>query len=287
VNVYRRIDRRDDFRGGEDRGPRPPGGDRPARCRIVIRRRYLKLLNRAGVSTWDELTDATRGATVARSASSSTRRISIDARTSIYIKTYRYSWRVVLKGLIRHTFLGRSRARREWDALVGQRRRRLPTIEPVAYAELRTFRCLRACALVTLGRNSWRPAEDAFDQAARRSDRSDRIRAVGRWLAKAHAAGFSDGNARLRNLLFDDRWSGSDLGLRLRNLDSPRGRFHSGPPPVRRRLRDLETLDQDARSRGWSKTDRARLLVAYLGGPLRDRTSSPMRTAMVRRLSAR
>ncbi len=288
MNVYRRIAPEARFRCGASDDRRRFFGGRAPNCRIVIRDRYLKLLEGAGIDSWARLTSEREGSTIARSSSTRTAATKASDTKFIFVKTYSYSWTSVRKGLIRHTFLGRSRARREWDAIIAQKRLRLPTVEPVAYAELRQFRFLRGCALVTIGSNQWAPAERSLGspESESKHDRTTRIRAIGRWLASLHAAGFSDGNARLRNLVFDER--GSPRDPRVRNLDSPRGRVHKGPLPARRRSRDLETLDEDARAHGWSRTDRVRLVRAYFGGAsLREARETPVGRRLETRLRAR
>lgn len=177
---------------------------------------------------------------------------------ALYVKRYRSAG----KGLRR--WLGRSRARAEWENL--QLFERLGIPAPVLVAageERRRGRFLRA-ALVTLEVPGARDlAAIATTDPQRFSDAPWR-EAVAAQLAAhlraLHGAGFAHGDLNWRNVLV----AGDPPRVYL--LDCPAGRRWWGPLLQRRRARDLAQLDKLARHL-LPRTARLRFFKRYLGHP--------------------
>jgi len=128
---------------------------------------------------------------------------------SVFVKRYHYpSWKHRLKGMFRGTFLFRSRARSEFDALHAMRSRGIQAVRPVAYGERRVLRFLRSCFLITeavpgamsLASFARRCAEgggSAIEPAARR----EIITCLARQIRHMHEQGFVHGRLYARNIL--------------------------------------------------------------------------------------
>ncbi len=240
----------------------------PGTCRIVIRGEYLKSLAEAGFDRFDAFMGRDLGDPIARSRTSRTVRCTLPGGPRIYVKSYYYtSWRSVLRGSLRNTWLGRSRARREWDSLELQEALGLPSVPRIALGECRFLGALTGCFLVT----AEAPGETLENLAGRispgteatvsgdREPRQGLIRAVADLTRRMHDHHFVDGNFRFRNLLAAP---GGDGSWDLVNLDSPRGRRTRRI--ARARLVDLASLRGDA-LRCTTRTERLRFLLTYLG----------------------
>lgn len=167
------------------------------------------------------------GDTVTEHRSSWVRRLRTEAG-DFHVKTYDYpTWRDRWRGVWRWTgpFV-RSRAAREFDALVWLRRHSPDAVEPVAAFEDRRHGLLRRAVLVT--RTFAGERLDRLLQAA--EDRAALAAALARFVTEVHDRGFRDGNLDLRNLLGrradDGTW-------RIAKIDSPRYRLAGRPGDAR------------------------------------------------------
>lgn len=217
-----------------------------------------------GVRTPHDLMALAGGEVVARSRTRSTVRLATPGGGA-YLKRYwvpsfAHFWRALLRG----TWLGRSKARREQQNAARLRTLGWDTPDVLALAELRTWGGLRGCALLTRAV----PDGERLDACLWRlrdgpaAPRRALARALGQAVAALHRAGYVDRNLHARNVVV--RWQGETP--RLVKLDSPRGgrwlggRWR-GTPGV-----DLAALDTVA-ERACTRTDRLRFLRAYAGVP--------------------
>jgi len=155
--------------------------------------------------SWGEL----GGPVVARSRTTETRRVRV-GDAELLLKRYLYPLEVSLKAAPRNTFLGRSRAGREFRMLLAFRRRagRAVAPAPAALGEERTFRLLRAAFLAT----EWVP--DSAAPNPRRLLETGTAEALGAFVGTFHAAGLIHGSLFGRNLLLTP-----DGSYRLVDLD--------------------------------------------------------------------
>lgn len=151
---------------------------------------------------------------------------------NVYVKTYDYSSPSDRRrGWGRTTWLARSRARREWDALRWFVQHGFHSVTPLLVAELRTrkLRVLHRACIVT---EAW--GDGSLDALLPTLDADSRIRvleAVGQQVHAWHAAGWRDRNLDPRNLLVDglENESATDE-LRVAKIDSPRFRLAKPTP---------------------------------------------------------
>ncbi len=137
----------------------------------------------------------------------------------IFLKVYWYKdVRAVLRGCLRNTWLGRSRAKAEWIALRRMRDAGVATPAPVALIESRRGRGLRACAIAT----AWIDDAVPLDRAWVDADAFGRRRlldACAATVARLHAAGLADGDLHPRNILVT--WADGDPTTWC--IDAPKG----------------------------------------------------------------
>jgi tRNA A-37 threonylcarbamoyl transferase component Bud32 len=177
-----------------------------------------------------------------------------------FIKIYSYKGlRRLLRGFLRNTFFGSSRARREWTNLLRLSGLGVRVPEPLALLERRRFRALEACALVT----RWVPDAGTADEFLGRAKVDDRrllVREVAHLTATMHNARYADGDLHLRNLLVRrDDATASASHLEVFKFDSPAGRVTCS---ARRQCHDLACLEVGAR-RFLSRTERLRFWRTY------------------------
>lgn len=187
------------------------------------------------------LGDRAEGTVVTDHRSSWVRAVHIGT-TPCHVKVYDYpGHRDRWRGIGRTTAFARSRAAREWDALVWLRAQGFAAPRPLGVAEWRRGPLLRRALLVT---ETW-PGRDLtvllpeLDPPARQQ----LLSAVAAFVDRLHAAGFCDRNLDPRNLLARRVDRG---GFEIAKLDSPR---HVLVPPGRRRRR-LARQDQERLQRG-------------------------------------
>jgi tRNA A-37 threonylcarbamoyl transferase component Bud32 len=210
-----------------------------------------------GLEGWRALWRLKEGSLVSAARTSVTERGTLlldGAAVPVHRKAYAYPGLASrLRGAFRGTLLGRSRARRERDAL--RVLRSLPggpplAPEPVALAERRGWILLRdallvsrtlagAAAVEALGPCPGLPA------------------AVGRAVGRIHAAGWADLDLAPRNLLATPHAGG---GWEIAKVDSPR--LRRVPPGHAARARDLARLLADLGG-AWDDAARGAVLAGY------------------------
>ncbi len=147
--------------------------------------------------------------------SRSTDAIQVDLRRngtwpgSVFIKRYHYPrWKHRIRGMFRGTFVPRSSARAEYDALRVMRSLGIQAVRPVAYGERRIFHFLRSCFLVTeavpnsislatFAQRGTDGSESPIEPAARR----EIIASLARQIRHMHDSGFVHGRLFWRNIL--------------------------------------------------------------------------------------
>lgn len=173
------------------------------------------------------------------------------------VKAYTYKrFRQVVRGFHRNTFLGPSRAKREWINLQRLRRIGIATPDPVAIIHLRHWRALRAAAVVT-GWIEDAPALDVYLARATPAQRRRVLCETARITARMHAAGYTDGDLHPRNLLVRSTRDGGTC--QVYKIDSPAGRARA---PLRRRRHDLACLEVAGR-RLLNRSERLRFFRHY------------------------
>lgn len=167
-----------------------------------------------------QLGDAGLGAAVVTHRTSWVRRFDTPCGIA-YVKTYDHPrWGDRLRGLSRRTLpFAASRARREFDALRWLNQHGMATAEPLLAVEWRTAGLLRRALLVSAAAPG-DPADRVLEHLPEAA-RADLARAIGRFVAALHTAGFRDGNLDLRNLVVLP----TAAGWRISKVDSPRYRL--------------------------------------------------------------
>lgn len=185
------------------------------------------------------------GEVVARSGSTETVRTAW-GEVDLHLKRYRYGLLRALKGALRNTLLGPSRARREYEMLLALRAAAGDDAAPapVAFGEHRRIGLLLESFVAT----ETVPGAADLDAASAPDPRS-----LARFVAGIHRAGFSHGGLFARNVLVrpDGTYAVVDLArARRRSRDADRAR-------------DLAFLDESLGAR--TARSRLRALAEYLG----------------------
>jgi len=183
-----------------------------------------------------------------------------------YRKRYWYpGWKSPMKGLLRNTFFGSSRAAKEFCNLEVLNRLGCSLVRPIALGEDRTVRFLRRALILTESmRNTIALDRFLADPRETRCPVQRRRRlaaALGNWVRTLHDRGFCDRDFFARNILVHfaegERFAFS-------KIDSGAASFGKAQPGSGRLFyRDLADLDRDVR-RTVSRSDRLRFLLAYL-----------------------
>ena len=227
-------------------------------------------LTRLGIASADSLMSYHPSQVAAVSGSSETFEVTIDsaiAQTAprrIFVKRYRYrSWAGLVRGCFRGTFMGKSRARLEFEALGEMRRRGVSAVRPIAFAENRRMRVLRDCALITEGEPNAQTLSAYFTRQSPGWDLQTKrrfISATGRSVARLHKAGVVHGGLFWRNVLVTQ--SDADEWVFTLLDPSRRCRFYADRIPKRARISDLSDFVASA-SDFHPTTDVARFLREY------------------------
>ncbi len=249
------------------------------RSRLVLTEAGRAACEALGIRSAADLLAVAGGRVVSRSRTRSTVALETPGGT-VYLKRYEYpTARHVLRGLLRGTFLGRSRVRRERENLARLRALGWGTAEPLAWGEARRLGFLRGAALLTRAIEGVERLDAAMARlgaagAAGASERRGLARALGTAVRRLHDAGYVDGDMHPRNVLVRAVASRESrvASREFVKLDSPAGRM----PWTRWGLRagivaDLAALDTVA-ARLLPRTDRLRFLLAY-GGVRRARVA--------------
>ena len=197
---------------------------------------------------------ASGGEYFSRSNRASCRRVSVEGQ-GFYIKIYDFSAR----GL--RVWLGRSKARTEWENLALFRSLGIPTPDVVACGETRKHGRVQSGALVTaeipsavdLRTLALRRDERLADAAWRRSV----LRQVADYVRRLHRAGFIHNDLNWRNILV--KLEGAP---EVYFIDCPSGHWCPRPLRERRMAKDLAFLDKLGRQY-LSRTDRLRFFLHY------------------------
>lgn len=227
-------------------------------------------LTQMGIASADNLMSYRPSDVAAVSGSSETFEVTIDpviaqpAPPRIFVKRYRYrSLTGLARGCFRGTLFGKSRARLEFEALGEMRRRGVPAVRPIAFAENRRMRILRSCALITEGNVDAQTLSSYFARHSPGWDLPTKrrfIRATGRSVAGLHKAGVVHGGLFWRNILVTKSEAG-EWAFTL--LDpSRRCKFHTDRIPRSARISDVSDFVASA-SAFHTTTDIARFLNEY------------------------
>ncbi len=233
-----------------------------------------ELLRRAGASDPRALCAGLPSSRVTRSGTTEVLRVET-SRGAVYVKTYHYGIATRIKAALRGTLVGRTRARREWDALGVLEREGINAPGERALVEVRSWGFVTEAAIATEEVAGAKDLDRVMSGAARPEGAATArlARDLGHWVARMHGAGFFDGNLHFRNILMR-----SDGGaVTFHKIDSPRGRV--SPSAILReslRLCDLATLALDARGFASPKVMLA-FLEAYAGGSWRSRKPLALR----------
>ena len=184
-----------------------------------------------------------------------------------YLKRYWYPRRRDrLKASLRNTFLGRSRAAREWFNLSRLNALGLSPLRPLAMGEHRHLRLLQRAFIVTEelpGSISVHAAIGSSHGAERAALLVDLMA----WIATLHRNGFSHGGLYLRNIVMAP-------GPLFAALDPPKGRwFRRSIHASQRSARDLTAVTTDLRQ-AVTNAECALALEAYLDGVAPSRRGS-------------
>ncbi len=187
-------------------------------------------------------------------------------RGELFVKRYYYpGWKRRIKAMLRGTFLGRSRARAEYESLTLLRSRGVPTVRPVAYGERRTWHFLQGCFLITEGVAGATSLIDfVLHQAPHLSPRQRRstLVSLAERVRRMHETGLVHGQLFWRNILIRPTESNDyeffflDAGVA--------GRSGLGGVRSAAAVRDISQLATIA-ERFCSQTELWRFARAYLG----------------------
>lgn len=236
---------------------------------------FRRVLEANGLATPAALMQVSGDRLVAWSRSSDAVEITltqgVPAPLTVFVKRYYYATagrrlRVSLRG----AWLGRSRARREFDALRCLYRRSIPVPRPLAWAEVRRFGWLTCCAVVTEGIPGGRPLIEIVRGAADARGRwqaHPRMRravidAVAATLRNLHDRRLAHGALFWRNIVI--RTPGHEqVEAYLVDPEPPGGLWW---PPRRRAAFDFDLACLDAIADALvHRTDRLRFYKAYRG----------------------
>ena len=235
-----------------------------------------------GVHTAPDLLAVSGGIDIARSRTRSTVRLET-SDGPIYLKRYVVpTWGHWWRGALRWTWVGPSKARREWQNAGRLRALGWETPDCLALAEVRTLGALRACALMTravedaerLDACLWRLRDLGPDG---RHQRLALLEALAVALRRIHGAGYVDRNMHPRNVLV--RWDG-DVPSFVK-VDSPRGRRWPWVSTAAA-AGDLAALDAVA-SCTLTRAERLRFVRCYTGGGRAGARERRMVQAVARR----
>lgn len=198
---------------------------------------WLNLADDVGFRSWSSTLDLVKtGELLSDSGLNSLSRVRSGDAT-YYVKQYR------CRGRHLRRFVGRSRARAEWENLQTFQRLGLRTARPVAFGEdangrgiLVTGAVEGAVDLAALARE----APLVLNERAFQMSVGAELAAV---TATLHAAGFAHGDLKWRNILVNTETR--DVFL----IDCPQGRTLPGVLLERARIKDLACLDKVARQR--------------------------------------
>ncbi len=226
---------------------------------------------RLGFRSVNQIMKIPAAGAVALSGTSDVVRVSTESAPGapplLFIKRYRYDRPAQrLRLLFRGGWVGRSRARFEFEFLEEMRRRGAPAVRPVAYGEKRRRGLLRAAFLATEGAVG-AVSLDRWVDDVRRSGRIPAgvrrrlIDDLGSSVRALHAAGVFHGALFWRNILVRCEPSGR-FAVAFIDPDT-RGRFFAGQVPAAQAESDLADVAATALAAG-VRGGITRLVRAYL-----------------------
>jgi hypothetical protein len=194
--------------------------------------------------------------------------------TSIEVFRKRYWYRRIqdrLKGALRNTFLGMSRAAREFRHLERLCDQGCSRVRPVGCGEERTLRLLSRAFILTeklVNTQTLEQVVGSSEFAAAPLEERRRLAArLGNWVRTLHDRGFRDRDLFVRNILVHCQGK----AIAFSKIDSGAGTGGLGVPGGGRYyLRDLGDLNRDVASTV-TRQDRMRFLLSYLAAPRVDR----------------
>ena len=238
------------------------------KCKIVISPDWEACLQKAGLSTMDGIYDYEHGRIVTQSGSTQVVHIvlpDIAPADSVYVKKYWFTTpRRRFRGMLRETFLGTSKARREYENLVRLNAWGIPAPAAVAYGEERRggwlFRSFLISATVPqpTGLDTFLSRVlPSFPPGKQRETKQEIIRALADQTHKMHSLRFVHHDYFWRNILL----SGQTLD-RFYLIDAHKGRCWKAGDSFKSRVTDLAALDAPA---PWfvNRADRLRFLLRY------------------------
>ena len=238
------------------------------KSKIVISSDWQPLLRKAGLTTVDEVYRYDDGKIITRSGSTQVMRVELPISAPVacfYIKKYWFDTaRRRFRGMLRETFLGSSKARREFENLLRLKAWGIDVPEAMAYGEERRggwlFRSFLISAGVpdSMGLDSYMAhVVSCLPDDERRRVKRRIIRSLADQTRRMHSHRFVHHDYFWRNILV----SGRDLD-RFHLIDAHKGRCWRSETSVTPRALDLAALDAAA---PWflSRADRLRFLLRY------------------------
>ncbi len=266
--------------------------ERGARDRMVAPASRAELLRALGLDSVEGVLSLEGGEIFAESRTTRTLRVPGESGgKALFVKIYLFpAMRDVFKGLFRGTFLGRPRARREFDALSSMRSAGLEVVEPVAFGRRCEGPFLRAAFIITLesevGGVSLDRCRMLFEEPPGSRARRPLVAGLAELARRMHEANFSHGDFFLRNIIL----FGPPEAPRFAMLDCPKAKLSRRTGVLSgAALDDLASLDAGA-SAVASRTERLRFLLKYAS---QERVTPRLRAAIAgirkrrERLSAR
>jgi tRNA A-37 threonylcarbamoyl transferase component Bud32 len=238
------------------------------RSHTVIAPGWEEILRGHGLGTVAGVYQFTAGETVTRSGSVEVRRAPLGAGAggrTVFIKKYWTSKPSQLwSGMFRGTFIGRSKARREYENLAQFREWQLDAPLPVAWGEERRAGWLWRSFLISEEVPEPAPLHHfirerlpALPAEASRRARRELIERLAASTRRLHEHGFVHHDYFWRNILL----SGADPG-RFFLIDAHKGRLWRRGEEQQGRARDLAALDAPA-PRFFRRTERLRFFLFY------------------------
>ncbi|MBN1488851.1 MAG: hypothetical protein JXA69_02950 [Phycisphaerae bacterium] len=239
---------------------------------------WAQRLRQAGLDTADRVLKHVGDQVVAWSRSTETVRVDLPAHAghgAVFVKRYHHlQWRRRLKAMLRGTFLGRTRARAEFERLQELRDAGAPVAYPVAYGERRILHFVRssfliteavenAVSLTTFAQQQGNGRRASLPSAVRRQ----MIESLGRCIGALHGKGLVHGALVWRNVLVrfqDDPVAGVEFILLDADGRRRLGTLGRGEGPSPGVVGDLAALAALA-SVFCSRTEMLRFFHAYLG----------------------
>jgi hypothetical protein len=238
--------------------------------KIIVAPGWQNLLRARGLDSVEAVYRMADGEVITRSGSTEVRRIELSnggAARTVFIKKY---WAVAARqlwsGALRGTFLGRSKARREFENLDRLRAWDLDAPSPVAYGEERRAGWLMRSFLISEGVPDPLPL-DVFvrdfiprqPETQRRVVRRELIQRLADYTRRFHQCRFVHHDCFWRNILL----SGSSFE-HFWLIDAHKGRRWLPGTQFRSRAKDLATLDAPA-PHFFRRTERLRFFLSYAG----------------------